>query len=173
VSPGESPKKSPASASKARAGAPDRRERRLIATNRKARHDFHFAWTVESGLSLLGSEVKALRGGAASLQDGFARLEDGELWLHGVHIPPLPQASYQNHEPRRARKCLLHRRELRKLEGLLEGAGTTVVPLSLYFLDQRVKVELGVGRGKRQYDKREDIKAREADRAVRRATRRG
>ena len=95
------------------------------------------------------------------------------MWLYGVHVPPLPQASYRNHEPRRKRKCLLHLREIRKLAGLLEGEGTTMIPLSLYFLGSRVKVELGVGRGKRQFDKREDMKQREADRATRRAVRRG
>jgi SsrA-binding protein len=154
-------------------GRPRSREKRLLATNRKARHDYHFAHVVEAGLALLGSEVKSLRSGTPSLQDGFARFEDGELWLHGVHIPPLPQASYNNHEPRRARKCLLHARELRKLETMLEAAGSTVVPLSLYFLGSHVKVELGLGTGKRQYDKREDLKRREADRATRRAVRRG
>ena len=148
------------------------RERTVVATNRKARHDYAIALVVEAGLALLGSEVKSLRTSTPSLQDGYARLDRDEVWLYGVHIPPLPQASYRNHEPRRPRKCLLHRREIRKLATLLEGAGTTVVPLSLYFLGARVKVELGVGRGKRHEDKREDIKRREADRDMRRAVRR-
>ncbi|MCC7138347.1 MAG: SsrA-binding protein SmpB [Planctomycetes bacterium] len=145
----------------------------ILATNRKARHDYAFSYVVEAGLVLLGSEVKSLRTAAASLQDGYARVDDDEVWLYGVHVPPLPQASYRNHEPRRKRKCLLHLREIRKLAGLLEGEGTTMIPLSLYFLGSRVKVELGVGRGKRQFDKREDMKQREADRATRRAVRRG
>jgi SsrA-binding protein len=147
--------------------------RRVIATNRKARHDYAIALVVEAGLELLGSEVKSLRDGSASLQDGYARFEDGELWLLGVHVPPLPQASYLNHEAVRKRKCLLHRRELRKLEALLEGSGTTIVPLSLYFKGSRVKVELGVGRGKQFHDKREDVKKRSAERDMRRAMRRG
>jgi SsrA-binding protein len=147
-------------------------EKRIVATNRKARHDYAIEQVVEAGIALLGSEVKALREQTPSLQDGYARVEDGDVWLYGVHVPPLPQASYLNHEPRRRRKCLLHRREIQKLERILEGAGTTIVPLSLYFLGPRVKVELAVGRGKRFEDKREDVKRREADRDVRRAIRR-
>ena len=146
--------------------------KKVLATNRKARHDYAISHVVEAGLSLTGSEVKSLRDGGSSLQDGYARIENGEAWLYGVHVPPLPQASYFNHEPRRKRKCLLHRKELRKLEDLLLGTGTTIVPLSLYFLGPRVKVELGVGRGKKQFDKRDDIKRRESDREVRRAMRR-
>lgn len=145
------------------------RTKTIVATNRKARHEYAFAFVVEAGLALLGSEVKSLRQGSASLQDGWARLEDGEVWLYGVHVPPLPQAARQNHEPTRRRKCLLHRREIRKLEALLIGEGTTIIPLALYFVGPHVKVELGVGRGKRQFDKREDTKKKEADRAVRRA----
>ncbi len=144
-----------------------------IATNRKARHDFSISFTVEAGLVLVGSEVKSLRNGGASLQDGYARFERGELWLYGVHIPPLPQASHFNHEPRRKRKCLIHKRELAKLDVLVEGKGTTIVPLSLHFKGSRAKVELGVGRGKKQFDKREDMKKRTADMDVRRAMRRG
>jgi SsrA-binding protein len=144
-----------------------------IATNRKARHDFAISYTLEAGLMLVGSEVKSLRNGGASLQDGFARLERGELWLYGVHIPPLAQASHFNHEPRRKRKCLVHRREIEKLGTLVEGKGTTIVPLSLHFRGSRAKVELGVGRGKRQFDKREDLKKKTAERDVRRAMRRG
>jgi SsrA-binding protein len=146
--------------------------KKILATNRKARHDYAISHVVEAGLALAGSEVKSLRDGGSSLQDGYARIENGEAWLYGVHIPPLPQASYFNHEPRRKRKCLLHRKELRKLEDLLLGTGTTIVPLSLYFLGPRVKVELGVGRGKKQFDKREDIKRRDSDRELRRAMRR-
>ena len=149
------------------------RPKRLVATNRKARHDYTISHVVEAGLVLTGSEVKSLRGSSASLQDGYARLEHGELFLYGVHVPPLPQASYFNHEPRRRRKCLVHRREIAKLDGLVTGKGTTIVPLSMYFLGTHVKVELGVGRGKKHFDKREDLKKREADREVRRAIRRG
>ena len=144
-----------------------------IATNRKGRFDYAISHTVEVGLVLVGSEVKSLRGGGASLQDGYARLENGELWLYGVHIPPLPQAATFNHEPRRKRKCLIHRREIRKIGPLLEGQGTTMIPLSLHFRGSHVKVDLGVGRGKKQFDKREDMKKKSADRDVRRAMRRG
>jgi SsrA-binding protein len=147
--------------------------RRVIATNRKARHAYAISHVVEAGLALVGSEVKSLRQASASLQDGWARLESGEAWLYGVHVPPLPQASYRNHEPVRRRKCLLHRRELHKLEALTTGKGTTIVPLSLYFVGPHVKVELGVGRGKKFFDKREDEKKRDADREQRRAMRRG
>lgn len=145
----------------------------VIATNRKARFDYAISHQVEVGLVLVGSEVKSLRGGGASLQDGFARLENGELWVYGVHIPPLPQASHFNHEPRRKRKCLIHRREIRKLEPLLDGQGTTMIPLSLHFRGSHAKLDLGVGRGKKQFDKREDIKKKSAERDVRRAMRRG
>jgi len=168
-----SPPRAPGSDAR-RPGKPpvEKRERVTVATNRKARHDYAIELTVEAGLVLQGSEVKSLRNATPSLQDGYARFDRGEIWLYGVHINPLPQASYRNHEPTRTRKCLLHRREIRKLETILAGAGTTMVPLSLYFLGSRVKVELGVGRGKRHEDKRDDIKAREADREARRAARR-
>ena len=144
-----------------------------IATNRKARHDYSISFIVEVGLVLTGSEVKSLRDGGASLQDGYARIEQNELWLYGVHVPPLPQASYFNHEPRRKRKCLIHRREINKLETLIGDKGTTIVPLSLHFKGPHIKVELGVGRGKREFDKREDIKKKSAERDVRRAMKRG
>jgi SsrA-binding protein len=147
--------------------------KKIVASNRKARHDYAISLVVEAGLVLYGSEVKSLRGGTASLQDAFARVEDGEVWLYGVHVPPLPQASYQDHTPTRRRKCLLHAKEIRKLEALVDAAGTTIVALSLYFKGSHVKVELGVGRGKRFYDKREDIKKKTADRDMRRAMRRG
>jgi len=146
---------------------------RDITVNRRAFHDYTITERFEAGLALVGSEVKSLRQASASLQDGYARLESGELFLYGVHVPPLPQASYRNHEPVRRRKCLVHRRELRKLEAMTTGKGTTMVPLSLYFVGQHVKVELGVGRGKKAFDKREDIKRRAADREQRRALRRG
>ena len=159
-----------------RGGRPDPAtlKKTTVATNRKARHDFAISHVVEAGLVLYGSEVKSLRVGSASLQDAFARVEDGEVWLYGVHVPPLPQASYRDHLPTRRRKCLLHGKEIRRLEALLEGAhGTTIVALSLYIKGSRAKVELGVGRGKKFFDKREDIKKRTAERDVRRAMRRG
>jgi SsrA-binding protein len=137
-------------------GKGDRPEpvKRVVATNRKARHDYVIEAVVEAGLVLLGSEVKSLRGGGATIAEGYARVEGDEVWLYGVHVPPLPQASYQNHEPTRRRKCLVHRREIRKLVARLQGQGTTLVPLSLYFKGHRVKVELGVGRGRTKGDKR-------------------
>ena len=144
-----------------------------LATNRKARHDYFISHVVEAGIVLVGSEVKSLRTATPNLQEGYGRVEADAVWLYGVHIPPLPQASIFNHEPLRKRKCLLHRKELRKLEGLVGPAGTTIVPLSLYFLGPKAKVELGVGRGKTQIDKRDSIKKREADRETRRAVRRG
>jgi SsrA-binding protein len=147
--------------------------KQILATNRKARHDYALSHVVEAGLMLKGSEVKSLRETPPSLQDGYARIEGGEMWLYGVHIAPLAQASYQNHEPRRKRKCLLHTREIRKVEALTQGQGTTIVPLSIYFLGSHVKVELGIGKGKRFYDKREDLRKREVERDVRRAGRRG
>jgi SsrA-binding protein len=163
----------PGARSRSGAGPRPSLEKRVVATNRKARHDYFISHVVEAGLLLLGSEVKSLRQGGASIADGFARLEDGELWLRNVHIPPLPQASYRNHEPLRRRKCLIHRRELHRLEGLVGGKGKTMVPLSLYFRGPHVKVEIGVGRGKAFYDKRADERKREADRETRRAVGRG
>jgi SsrA-binding protein len=141
----------------------------VLATNRKARHDYAISHVVEAGIELLGSEVKSLRTSTPSLQDGYARVDDGQVWLYGVHVPPLLQASYDNHEPTRKRRCLLHRREIRKLEALVVAQGTTIVPLSLYFRGPRVKVELGVGRGKQYEDKREDLKKRTVEREMRRA----
>jgi SsrA-binding protein len=143
--------------------------RRLIAGNRRARHDYRIEKTVEAGLVLVGSEVKSLRTNGATLAEAFARLEDGELWLERMHVPPLPQASYQNHDPTRRRKCLLHRRELEKLAVLLEQGGRTLVPLSLYFLGHRIKIELGLGLSRQKGDRREAEKAKEGRRDARSA----
>jgi SsrA-binding protein len=128
--------------------------RKILATNRKARHDYVILSKIEAGLQLTGSEVKSLRLNGANIREGFARVEDGELWLHGMHIPPLPQASYLNHEPLRRRKCLVHRKELRRIEDGLEAKGLTMVPLALYFKGVRVKVELGMARGRQKGDRR-------------------
>ena len=128
--------------------------RRVIATNRKARYDFHLLAKVEAGLALRGSEVKSLRVNGATIREAYARMKDDELWLVGAHIPPLPQASYQNHEPLRPRKCLVHKRELRKIADGLEAKGLTMVPLSLYFKGVRVKVELALARGRQKGDQR-------------------
>jgi SsrA-binding protein len=141
--------------------------RRLIASNRRGRHDYLIEKTIEAGLALVGSEVKSLRGGSASLAEAYAHFENGELWLERMHIPPLPQASYQNHDPLRKRKCLVHKREAAKLEGLLAQGHRTLVPLSLYFLGHRIKVELGVGLSRTKGDRREIEKEKEARKQIR------
>ena len=140
--------------------------RKVIAQNKKARHDYSIEDVFECGLVLLGTEVKSLRLGRASLIDGFAMLTDGELWLSGVHIPEYTEGSWTNHTPRRVRKLLVHRAELNKLASKLKDSGTTLIPLSLYFKDGKAKVEIAVARGKKAHDKREALKAREADREV-------
>ena len=147
--------------------------RKVIAQNKKARHDYSIEDVFECGLVLLGTEVNSLRLGRASLIDGFAMLTDGELWLSGVHIPEYTEGSWTNHTPRRVRKLLVHRAELNKLASKLKDSGTTLIPLSLYFKDGKAKVEIAVARGKKAHDKREALKAREADREVARVVSRG
>ncbi|MGP7999689.1 MAG: SsrA-binding protein SmpB [Streptosporangiaceae bacterium] len=144
----------------------------VIARNRRARHDYQIEDTVEGGLVLTGTEVKSLRSGRASLTDGFAQIQDGEVWLHGVHIPEYTQGTWTNHEPRRPRKVLLHRKEIDRWAAKAAERGLTIVPLALYFKDGRVKVELALARGKRTYDKRHDLAQRDAAREVERAFRR-
>ena len=148
------------------------KDRTVIARNRRARHDYHIEDVVEAGLVLTGTEVKSLRAGRASLTDGFAQISDGEMWLYGVHIPEYAQGTWTNHEPRRPRKLLLHRREIDKLASEIAERGFTLVPLSLYFTGGRAKVELALARGKRTYDKRQDLAQRDAAREVQRAHRR-
>jgi SsrA-binding protein len=143
--------------------------RKLIAQNRKARHDYSVLDTYEAGVMLTGTEVKSLRQGRASLVDGFATIDDGEVFLRNVHIPEYEQGSWTNHEPRRVRKLLLHRAEIERLIGKTKESGLTLVPLSLYFSQGKVKVELALARGKRSYDKRQDLARRDADREVARA----
>ena len=143
--------------------------RKIIATNRKARHDYAIVDTFEAGVMLTGTEVKSLRLGRASLVDGFATIDDGEVFLRNVHIPEYEQGSWTNHEPRRVRKLLLHRAEIERLIGKTKESGLTLVPLSIYFSAGKVKVELALARGKRSYDKRQDLARRDADREVRRA----
>jgi len=149
-----------------------RQQPSVIARNRRARHDYHIEDVVEGGLVLTGTEVKSLRAGRASLTDGFAQITDGEMWLHGVHIPEYTQGTWTNHEPRRPRKVLLHRKEIDRLDRQTAERGLTIVPLSLYFKDGKVKVELALARGKRTYDKRRDLAQRDAAREVERAFRR-
>jgi len=146
--------------------------RKVIARNRRARHDYAIGDTFEAGLVLTGTEVKSLRAGRASLADGFAQISDGEVWLHNVHIPEYTQGTWTNHEPRRPRKVLLHRKEIDRFASKVAERGLTIVPLELYFKDGRVKVELALARGKRSYDKRHDLAERDAAREVERAFRR-
>jgi SsrA-binding protein len=143
--------------------------RKMIAQNRKARHDYHIDDVIEAGLVLTGTEVKSLRAGRASLVDGFAEVLDDEVWLLGVHIPEYTQGTWNNHTPRRRRKLLLNRREIDRLASRVAERGLTIVPLALYFKDGKAKIEIGLGRGKKTYDKRQDLARRDADREVARA----
>jgi SsrA-binding protein len=143
--------------------------RKLVASNRKARHDYHVEDVVEAGLVLTGTEVKSLRAGRASLVDGFASIDHGEAWLEGVHIPEYTEGTWTNHEPRRKRKLLLHRHEIARLGEATRERGLTIVPLSLYFLDGRAKVEIAVARGKKNYDKRQALRERQDTREAARA----
>jgi SsrA-binding protein len=140
-----------------------------IAENRKAFHDFHILETFEAGIVLLGTEVKAIREGRVNLRDSFARVEDGEVFLYNVNISPYSHRGYANHEPLRRRKLLLHREEIRKLIGKTVTKGMTLVPVRLYYKSGRVKVAVSLAKGKKDYDKRETIKRREADRETRAA----
>ncbi|HEY7813412.1 MAG TPA: SsrA-binding protein SmpB [Nakamurella sp.] len=142
--------------------------RRIIASNRKARHDYEILDTYEAGISLTGTEVKSLRAGRATLVDAYATVSDDEVWLRGVHIAEYAEGTWTNHAPRRARKLLLHRTEITKLTSKLREGGTALIPLSLYFTEGRVKVELGLARGKREYDKRQALAKRDADREIER-----
>ncbi|GAB10540.1 SsrA-binding protein [Gordonia araii NBRC 100433] len=142
--------------------------RKAIATNRKARHNYTILDTYEAGVALLGTEVKSLRDGKASLVDAFATIDDGEVWLRGLHIAEYGQGSWTNHAPLRNRKLLLHRREIDNLVGKVRDGNLTLVPLSLYFSDGRVKVELALARGKQAHDKRHDLAKRTAQREVER-----
>lgn len=145
------------------------RGRKVIVSNRRARHDYEIMDTYEAGIVLTGTEVKSLRAGRASLADAYASVEDGQVWLRGVHIPEYTQGSWTNHEPRRTRKLLLHRKEIFRLLGKIKERGLALVPLSMYFSDGKVKVELALARGKRSYDKRADLAKRDAKREVARA----
>jgi SsrA-binding protein len=152
---------------------PDREQRdRNVAVNRRAYHDYFIDEKYEAGLSLLGTEVKSLRAGRANLGDGYVRIQGGEAWLENVHISPYTQGGYANHEPLRPRKLLLHSDELASLVGKIKQRGYTLIPLRLYFTRNRAKVELGLARGKRQYDKRQALATADARREMERATRR-
>jgi SsrA-binding protein len=140
--------------------------RKLVAANKKARHDYAIEDVFEAGLVLTGTEVKSLRAGRASLIDAYATIKDGEAWLVNAHIPEYTQGTWTNHEPRRQRKLLLHRGEILRLVGKTKEGGLTLVPLQLYFKDGRAKVEIALARGKRSYDKRQSLATRDAAREV-------
>jgi SsrA-binding protein len=142
-----------------------------IAKNRRARHDYTIIDTWEAGLVLTGSEVKSLRDGKANLSDAYGIVRDGEIYLINLHISVYDRASYNNHEPTRTRKLLLHKREIGRLIGAIERQGLTLIPLELYFKRGIAKVAIALGKGKKQHDKREDAKARDADREIARAVR--
>jgi SsrA-binding protein len=142
-----------------------------VASNPKARHDYEILETIEAGMVLTGSEVKSLRGGAASMRESFAIIRDGEPLLIGMHIAPYAQAGYAGHEPTRTRKLLLHREEIRRLVGKTAERGLTLVPLKIYFSHGLAKVQLGLARGKKVYDRRETMKERDAQRQIDRALR--
>jgi len=146
----------------------DGAERIVVARNKKAFHDYHIGDTWEAGLVLTGTEVKSLRAGRASLVDGFAEVDNGEAWLMGVHIPEYTQGTWTNHTPRRRRKLLLHRTEIDRIASKVAEKGFTVVPLALYFTGGRAKVEIGLGKGKRSYDKRQAMASRDARRETER-----
>lgn len=141
-----------------------------IVTNSKARRDYHILETFEAGIVLHGTEVKSLRAGRGQIADAFARVEREEVFLYNAHIDEYAQGNRQNHQPKAVRKLLLHKREIQKLRGLAETQGYVLVPLSFYWKNGKVKVALGVGKGKAQYDKRQDLKRRESDRELKRAT---
>jgi SsrA-binding protein len=149
---------------------PREKGRKLVASNRKARHDYAILDTIEAGMQLTGTEVKSLRAGRASLVDAFGQVSGGEVFLHNMHIPEYVQGTWTNHEPRRTRKLLMKRHEIDRLMGKVREEGLTLVPLSVYFSDGWAKAEIGLARGKRAYDKRQDMAKRDADREIQRAT---
>ena len=146
--------------------------RKLVCQNRKARHDYEILETIEAGIALTGTEVKSMRDGRVNLTDAYARIDNEEAFLHNMHVSPYERGGRFNHEPTRTRKLLLHKGEIRRLFGKVQIKGLTLVPLAVYFLKGKVKVELGVARGKKQADRREDVATREAEREMERALRR-
>ena len=152
--------------------AGNRGKMKVVATNRKARHDYHILDTYEAGMALTGSEIKSVRAGRVSLRESYVIVQAGELWLVNCHIAPYDQASRLNHEPRRERKLLMHGRQINRLARDVQEPGYTIVPLRMYLKGNWAKVEIALVRGKRQYDKRQAIAKREADRQIRRAIKR-
>ena len=149
-----------------KAGDAKGRGKKIVATNRKARHNYSIIDTFEAGVVLQGTEVKSLREGQASLADAFATVDDGEVWLRNLHIPEYHHGTWTNHAPRRNRKLLLHRKQIDMLVGKIRDGNLTLVPLSLYFIDGKVKLELALARGKQAHDKRQDLARRDAEREV-------
>jgi SsrA-binding protein len=145
--------------------------RKTIASNRKARHDYEILDTYEAGLVLMGSEIKSIRAGHVNLREGFVQPREDELWLLNVHIASYEQASVFGHEPLRPRKLLLHRKEINRIMSRIQEKGLTVVPLMIYLVKGRAKVEIGLARGKKLYDKRENLKKRDSDRQIQRSMR--
>lgn len=143
--------------------------RKLVAQNRRARHNWSVLDTYETGIVLTGTEVKSLRQGKAQLVDAFATVDEGEVWLRNLHIPEYTEGTWTNHEPRRSRKLLLHRHEIERLVGKIKESGLSLVPLSLYFSDGKAKIELALARGKKAHDKRQDIAKRDMQREIDRA----
>ena len=144
-------------------------EIKIIAQNRKARHDYFIEDTIEAGIALQGTEVKSLRLGKVNISDSFAKIKDGEVFLHGMHISPYEQGNRFNHDPLRVRKLLLHKREINRLVGRTQEQGYTLIPLRLYFKRGKCKIELAVAKGKRKYDKRDAIAKKDAARRIERA----
>lgn len=144
---------------------------KVIAQNKKARHDYHIEDTFETGIVLTGTEIKSIRTGKANLKDSFARIKQGEVFLHNMHISPYEQGNRYNHDPLRTRKLLLHRKQISKLIGLTKEKGYSLVPLKIYLKNGFAKLDLALGKGKKQYDKRETLKKKDAEREVQRAFR--
>jgi len=145
----------------------------LIAVNRQAYHDYFVDESLEAGIVLTGTEIKSIRAGKATMRGAYARVRNNELWIEGLHIAPYDQGTYMNHEPLRIRKLLVHRKQINSLVGKISTKGLTLIPLRLYFKGDNAKVEIGLCRGKKLYDKREDIAKRDAERDIARAVRRG
>ncbi|MDN4072172.1 MULTISPECIES: SsrA-binding protein SmpB [Fictibacillus] len=146
-------------------------EGKLVAQNKKARHDYHIEETFEAGIVLQGTEIKAIRAGRINLKDSFARVQNGELFLHNMHVSPYEQGNRYNHDPLRTRKLLLHRKEINRLLGSTKEQGYSIVPLKLYLKNGFAKVLIGLAKGKKNYDKRQDLKKKDAKREIERAFR--
>ncbi len=144
---------------------------KIVCRNKRARHDYEVGDRFEAGIVLTGTEVKSLRLGKANLIDSYAKIQDGEVWLINSHITPYPFAHYDNHEPERKRKLLMHKTEIKKLYGQTQEKGQSLIPLAIYFKNGKAKVELALAKGKRAYDKRQTLKERTADREIARAIR--